>query len=771
MGDNPTEGVEFRLSSVYDLGATMASMERISRHSTVALLATAVASTAAGLWLHAAGGRATPAGFLQYAAVAVGTGALGSFVLWHRPRNRYGMTHLAIGVLFGTVVLAAGVLSRAGTPAALLGWAEEAALAWSWIAAAALLPLWVIAIATFPDARFHRKVLKRATVALAIVMPLLAVVAYLLAPPGESPPLIRVELPPGLAGPLAPAGDLHLLFRLASVSAAVLGTLAPVAAVLALVDRFRQAGIVLRQQIKWLLVGAAISVALQAIPVGAIDSEALRTAAHVLVVLAVPLPMVAAAIAIFKHGLWEIDVVISKGLVYALASGVLTALFLGVALIAGVSVGGRDSPVVAALGLALLVSFLAQPLRQRLEKMVARALYGDEPRGLMALARLGDIGPSSDARHLGSRIADAARGALGASWAGVWLYIASDGPGTLRPVAVSGTEPGPTAVLPRWVPTALTDLPGGVLFADLPVEVAQSLRPLFADEPAVVASLTSSGNLIGLIACGSRPRDSYGAEEVELLAVVARESALSLRNIRLEEELRQRLEQIERQATELHASRQRLVTAQDHERRRIERDLHDGAQQQLVALAARLRRAARADGPTLDRALEELADEAEEAVFTLQELARGIYPSLLADLGLQAALQAHAARLPTNVRVEVGPHIHGRRLEPQLEAAFYFVALEAMTNAVKHAPGAHIIVALRADRQKRTVTLEVHDDGPGFDVGATISGRGLQNMADRIDAVGGVLSTESVPGGGTWVRAEVEERAEIRDIRSREATP
>jgi signal transduction histidine kinase len=749
----------------------MAFMERISRPSAVSLLATAIASTAAGLWLQAASGRATPAGFLQYAAVAVGTGALGAFILWHRPRNRYGLTHLTIGVLFGAVVLAAGVLSRAGTPAALPDWTEEVALAWSWISAAALLPLWVIAIAAFPDGRFHRKVVKRATVALVIVMPLLAVVAYLLAPSAASPPLIRVELPPGLVGPLAPAGDPHLLYRLASVCASALGTLAPVAAVVALVDRFRKAGPVLRQQIKWLLVGAAISVALQAIPVQAIDSEALRTVARLLVVLAAPLPLVAAAMAIFKHGLWEIDVVISKGLVYALVSGVLTALFLGVALVAGVSVGGRDSRVVAALALALLVSFLAQPLRQRLEKVVARVLYGDEPRGLMALTRLGDtVAPSLDARHLGSRIADAARSALGASWAGVWLYIAGDGSGTVRPVAVSGAEPGPSAVLPRWVPTALTELSGGVLFADLPVEVAESLRPLFADEPAVVASLTSTGNLIGVIACGGRPKDSFGDEDLELLTVVARESALALRNIRLEEELRQRLEQIEQQAAELHSSRQRLVTAQDQERRRIERDLHDGAQQQLVALAARLRRAARAEGPSLDRALEGLADQAEEAVFTLQELARGIYPSLLADRGLQAALQAHAARLPANVRVEVEPLMHGRRLEPELEAAFYFVGLEAMTNAVKHAPGAHIIVSLRADRQRRTVTLEVHDDGPGFDAGASMSASGLQNMADRVDALGGVLSVESVPGGGTWVRAEVEERAEIRDIRSREAT-
>ena len=747
-------------------------MESIPRSTAVALAATAIACTAAGLWLHATGGQATPAGFLQYAAVAAGTATLGAFILWHRPRNRYGLTHLALGVLFAMVVLAAGVLSRAGTPAALPGWTEEVALGWSWIAAAVLLPLWVIVIAAFPDARFHRRGLRPATIALAVVMPLLAVVAYLLAPPGEPPPLIRVDLPAALVGPLASTSEAHVLFRLASACASVLATLAPLVAVVALIDRFRKAGPVLRQQIKWLLVGAAISVALQAIPLQAFDSEAVRTAGRVFVVLAVPLPMVAAAIAIFKHGLWEIDVVISKGLVYALASGVLTALFSGVALVAGLSVGGRDSRVVAALALALLVSFLAQPLRQRLERVVARVLYGDEPRGVMALAGLGDLGgPSLDAGELGSRIAEAARGALGASWAGVWLYIAGDGAARLRPLAVSGAEPGPPALLPKPVPAALVELSGGVAFSQLPVDVARSLRPLFAGEPALVASLTSSGSLIGLLACGARPKDAFGDEDVELLAVVARESALALRNIRLEEELRQRLEQIEQQAAELHSSRQRLVTAQDAERKRIERDLHDGAQQQLVALAARLRRAAHAEGQAVDEALEDLADEAEEAVFALQELARGIYPSLLADRGLQAALQAHAARLPANVRVEVEPVMHGRRLEPEVEAAFYFVGLEAMTNAVKHAPGSSITVSLRAERNKRTVTLEVHDDGPGFDAGASLSTRGLQNMADRIDALGGVLSVDSAPGGGTWIRAEVKENAEVRDIRGREATP
>lgn len=749
-----------------------ATMKRVTRPAALGLAVTSTACVGAGLWLQAAGGQAMPAGFLQFAAVAVGTGALGAFILWHRPGNGYGQTHLAIGVLFATVVLTAGVLSGAGTPLASPAWTDQLALAWSWMAAAVLLPLWVIVIAAFPDGRFHREGVRRATVALAMVMPILAAAAYLFAPPGEPPPLIRVAIPPGLLGPLASAGDPHLLHRVAAVGASVLATLAPIGAVGALIDRFRRAGPVARQQIKWLLAGAAMSVALQAIPVQALDSEVLRTVARIVVVLAVPLPLVAAAIAIFKHGLWEIDVVISKGLVYTLASGVLTALFLGIAFVAGVSVAGRDTRVVAALGLALLVSFLAQPLRQRLEKVVARVLYGDRPHGLMALARLGDVAvPSLDAAELGSRIADAARDTLRSSWTGVWLYVTGDGSETLRPLAVAGAESGPSAILPPWVPTALTGLSDGAAFADLPVALATSLHPLLGDDPALVAALTSRGNLIGLLVCGPRSQDRYGNEDLELLAVVARESALALRNVRLEEELRQRLEEIGQQTAELHSSRQRLVTAQDHERRRIERDLHDGAQQQLVALAARLRRAARTDASEIGQSLDAFADEAEEAVFALQELARGIYPSLLADRGLQAAFQTHAARLPADIRVMVDPAMHTRRFDPQIEAALYFVGLEAITNALKHAPGAHISVSLRGDTQDRAVTLEVHDDGPGFAAGASTAARGLQNMADRIEALGGTLTVDTVPNIGTRIRADIQETAQIRALENREAIP
>ncbi|MDP8967896.1 MAG: histidine kinase, partial [Actinomycetota bacterium] len=211
---------------------------------------------------------------------------------------------------------------------------------------------------------------------------------------------------------------------------------------------------------------------------------------------------------------------------------------------------------------------------------------------------------------------------------------------------------------------------------------------------------------------------------------------------------------IEAQADELRHSRRRLVGAQDAERRRIERDLHDGVQQQLVGLAAKLVRASRAGPADAQRLLREAAADAEESVFALQELGRGIYPSLLADRGIAEALRTHANRLPADVRVEVEPALAGTRFDAELEAALYFVALEAMANAQKHAPGATLTVSLRSAGAGRRLVLEVHDDGPGFDPRGVTRGSGLQNMQDRIAAAGGTLSADSRPGAGTWIRAE-----------------
>jgi signal transduction histidine kinase len=219
-----------------------------------------------------------------------------------------------------------------------------------------------------------------------------------------------------------------------------------------------------------------------------------------------------------------------------------------------------------------------------------------------------------------------------------------------------------------------------------------------------------------------------------LVRDLASQAGLVLRNVRLIEELR--------------ASRQRLVAAQDQERRRIERDIHDGAQQQLVALAVKLRLTDTLVGKDDGGAhamLAQLQDETIGALENLRDLARGIYPPLLADKGLPAALEGQATK--SAVRVTVDADGVGRYSQ-EVEAAVYFCTLEALNNVAKYAQATAAHVRLRAS--DGALSFEVEDDGRGFDP-STASGSGLTNMRDRLDALGGALDVRSSPGAGTIV--------------------
>jgi signal transduction histidine kinase len=212
--------------------------------------------------------------------------------------------------------------------------------------------------------------------------------------------------------------------------------------------------------------------------------------------------------------------------------------------------------------------------------------------------------------------------------------------------------------------------------------------------------------------------------------------------VRLTEELRANLE-------ELRASRQRLVTAQDGERRRIERNIHDGAQQQLVALAVQARLAENLTGTDPEKGreiLRQVQRGLQDALEDLRDLARGIYPPLLADQGLVAALTAQARKSPVAVTVEAD---HIDRMPQDAEAAIYFCALEALQNIAKYADAGAATVRLRRD--DRDLLFEVSDDGRGFDPDVTGYGTGVQGMVDRLAALGGALKIESAPGAGTTV--------------------
>jgi signal transduction histidine kinase len=195
------------------------------------------------------------------------------------------------------------------------------------------------------------------------------------------------------------------------------------------------------------------------------------------------------------------------------------------------------------------------------------------------------------------------------------------------------------------------------------------------------------------------------------------------------------------------------VTAQDGERRRLERDIHDGAQQQLVALAVKLRLARTLAGRDAERArslLDELQAETQEALENLRDLARGIYPPLLADKGLAAALEAQARKVPFPVQVE--PNGVGR-YPPDAEATVYFCVLEALQNAAKYADASRAVV--RLSEEDGRLVFSVSDDGAGFDVERSSSGTGLQNMADRVEALGGSVELVSSPGRGTTVTGRI----------------
>ena len=233
-------------------------------------------------------------------------------------------------------------------------------------------------------------------------------------------------------------------------------------------------------------------------------------------------------------------------------------------------------------------------------------------------------------------------------------------------------------------------------------------------------------------------------EEPKLVEAVAAAARLALVNARLHAEVRAQLETVQE-------SRARIVTAADAERRRIERDLHDGAQQRLVALALELRSAQRQLGdsgdPDVERLLSSTADELQVAVEELRELAQGIHPGILTQGGLAHALEELAARAPLPVAVDATQE----RFSPEIEATAYFVACEALTNVVKHANASKASIGARRD--DGLLVIEVSDDGGGG--AAQSGGSGLRGLTDRVEARGGRLVVESIQGSGTRVRGEI----------------
>jgi signal transduction histidine kinase len=269
-----------------------------------------------------------------------------------------------------------------------------------------------------------------------------------------------------------------------------------------------------------------------------------------------------------------------------------------------------------------------------------------------------------------------------------------------------------------------------------------------------VAPVSHAGELLGLIVV-RRPvtGDPFSAEDDRVLTELARQVGLALHNARLDTALATTLDELRKQADELRRSRARIVASADAERRRVERDLHDGAQQHLVALAVNLRltRDLVTDDPeTAALMIDQLADEVKATIQELRDLAHGIYPPLLADSGLGEALRAAGRRSPLPVTVTAAGL---GRYGLEIESAVYFCCLEALQNAAKHAAGAQAEVRLW--EESGGLLFSVSDDGPGFDVALARGGHGYTNMADRLGAIGGTVRWDSAPGQGTRISGSV----------------
>ena len=429
---------------------------------------------------------------------------------------------------------------------------------------------------------------------------------------------------------------------------------------------------------------------------------------------------VAIAIAIFKYGLYQIDVIISKALSYGLLSAALTAVYAGIVVGIGTLAGYVGGPVLT-VAAAVVVAVLFHPVRQRATRLANRFVYGRRASPYQVLADFAqDMAGQLDADAALDRMAAVLGGATGAERVEVWVLVGA---------ALSPRSVWPADAEPGAAPAMVTRSAGLATLGP----VARAIGVYHQDE------------LLGAITLGKAKNEPVSAAEDRLLTDLASQAGLVLRNVRLTAELQATID-------DLRASRRRLVQAQDDERQRIERNLHDGAQQQLVALSVQLGLLdGVADDPGEVRELTgQLRSGVRAALDDLRALARGIYPPVLADQGLRAALQAQADRAPMPVLVDadgIG------RFSRDAETTLYFCILEALQNVAKYAQASMTTVTL--NQVVGRLEFSVADDGAGFDPAAAAHGTGLQGMADRLSAVGGQLGIASAPGRGTTISGTV----------------
>ena len=655
----------------------------------------------------------------------------GALIASRRPGNPVGWLYCAMGFLGALTTFAEqyairGLVEHPGSlPAAVfMAWLEQ----WSfWFVFPAGIALVLLLFPTGRPAspRWRPLVWIGLTCALLMVIGSMfgpGLLTDALRPPSGPGADFGVQNPVGI-GPLGFA--LGLADLVGRIGAFLLILIAAVGIVIRLV---RSRGDE-RQQLKWVAyVGSVIGIGVVGTIFlgsgGPFGNPALQDFAFgvLLAGFVVGLP-VATAIAVLKYRLYDIDLVINKTLLFGAMAAFITVVYVAIVVGIGhlVGTGGKPNLALSILATAL-VAVVFQPVRERLQRVANRLVYGKRATPYEALSKFSErIASAYSGEEVLPRLAQTIAESTGAAHAVIW--------------AKDGAE---NTTLASWPD------PNGSSIPESTSAGSSSDR---------VVPVQDHGEVLGALSIRKARGDTVTPRDEKMLADLASPAGVVLRNLQLTHELRAQLAEISVQTNELQASSARIIAAQDSTRRRLERNIHDGAQQHLVAIAVKLRLAAtlaKRDPGRATRLLDELEVETHQALETLHALARGIYPPILRELGLESALRAQATRFSLPVDVSA---TSVTRYPSEVEAAAYFCCLEALQNVAKHAKATR--VRIRLEDVGGELCFSVDDDGIGFDPLRVRNGSGLQNIADRLAALGGHLAVNRGPDGGTSLRGRV----------------
>jgi signal transduction histidine kinase len=636
-----------------------------------------------------------PVGLLM----VVGYSTVGAILASRNPRNPIGWVLMTVALAFGLAFLTEGYARYTlKTNPGALPFGDVAAWFGTWVYAVMFFGLPLVAL-LYPDGR--------------VVSPRWRPVPWIVlgcAAAGSlgtalAPGSIEVETGFGVTNPFG-IEALGPIFDVVGPLGWMGLFVAIPTSIVSLALRYRRSEGEARQQIRWLVFVAlalvsSLILTLAAVLIGgesferSIGPDLAFVIIFSLIALGVP---AAIGVAILKYRLYDLDLVIKKTVVYAILAifvfGVGTALAWAAA---GFLFWDSEGNAYSFLLTGLVIGVSVWPLRRLATRIANRLVYGKRATPYQVLTEFsGRLADSYAADDVLERMAQVLAAAVGADAATVWLG--------------SGDRSRPGATWP-------------------PDETPDSAPPIDAIE------VRHQGEVLGALSARMPPRDPMTPGKERLIRDLAAQAGLVLRNAGLIEDLK--------------ASRQRIVAAQDERAKKLERNIHDGAQQQLVALSVKLGLAERlvAEDPAKAVAiLGEAKTETGEAIEDLRDLARGIYPPVLADRGLVAALEGQARKSAVAVTVEsdgIG------RYPEETEAAVYFCCLEALQNVAKYAVATNATVRLA--QQNGSLRFDVTDDGRGFDPAAAERGSGLQGIADRLAALGGELEVRSEPGHGTTV--------------------